>query len=65
VALRGSAASAFGAGFGGSVWALVAEGQAAAFLERWKTDYLSNFPQHQAASEFFFTKAGPGATRLS
>ena len=36
--LGAAAASAFGAGFGGSVWALVPEGAAAEFAGRWARD---------------------------
>jgi galactokinase len=55
------AASAFGAGFGGSVWALVPRNDADAFLIRWRDDYTSRFPQHAARSAFFTTAAGPAA----
>src|SRR5699024_12638852 len=37
--LGAHAASAFGAGFGGSVWALVPEQEAGAFAERWAAHY--------------------------
>lgn len=59
------AASAFGAGFGGSVWALVAERDAADFLERWRKHYRTRFPEHAAAADFFLTRAAAGARRLS
>lgn len=59
-----AAASAFGAGFGGSVWALVRCVDAAAFLDRWRADYVSSFPEHEADSEFFTTRPGPAATAL-
>ena len=62
--LGAAAASAFGAGFGGSVWALVREEGAAEFLERWRADYLSRFPRHAEASEFLLTPAGPPMLRL-
>ena len=55
------AASAFGAGFGGSVWALVRSGEAGAFLARWRSDYLNSFPAHRARSDFFLTTPGPAA----
>lgn len=55
------AASAFGAGFGGSVWALAAREGAGEFLGRWREDYVRAFPQHAARSAFFATAAGPGA----
>jgi len=53
------AASAFGAGFGGSVWALVQEAEAPAFLEQWRSRYLANFPDRLPKAEFFLTSAGP------
>lgn len=57
------AASAFGAGFGGSVWALVTQAEAEAFLATWKAAYLSRFPQHASAA-FFLTQAGPAAFQV-
>jgi galactokinase len=58
------AASAFGAGFGGSVWALVSEGSAESFLDRWREQYLRRFPIYASASQFFVTRAGPPAGRI-
>jgi len=57
------AASAFGAGFGGSVWALVPKQEAQAFLARWAERYREAFSQH-ASSAFFLTAAGPPAESL-
>jgi len=57
------AASAFGAGFGGSVWALISEADAGAFCERWSATYASRFPQTAPKAEFFAT--GPGPALLS
>ncbi len=48
------AASAFGAGFGGSVYALVEKETAENFMEKWKTQYREKFPHLK--SEFFITK---------
>lgn len=59
------AASAFGAGFGGSVWALVDRARAEEFRERWADAYRTEFPVAAAHAEFFVTGAGPAATRLS
>ncbi|MBT5831409.1 MAG: galactokinase [Candidatus Latescibacteria bacterium] len=61
VSLGAAGASAFGAGFGGSVWALVARDSVDAFLGEWKRGYLENFPQHQRLSQFFSTEASVGA----
>jgi galactokinase len=59
------AASAFGAGFGGSVWALLPAERAAAFREAWAADYLTRFPEHQAGARWLITAPGPGALRLA
>ena len=59
------AASAFGAGFGGSVWALVpaaeADAPGGAFNARWQEAYRREFPQHASVAMFFSTAAGPAA----
>ncbi len=52
------ASSAFGAGFGGSVYALVKKSDAEKFLEEWRNEYLKNFSQYIEKSEFFITNAG-------
>lgn len=59
-----AAASAFGAGFGGSVWALVSDGEAEGFVERWRADYLARFPEHGPDARFFTTRAGPPLARI-
>jgi galactokinase len=60
------AASAFGAGFGGSVWALV-DGRdgipAAVFAERWLSAHRKAFP-HRSAATTFVAQPGPPLTRL-
>ena len=55
------AASAFGAGFGGSVWAMIDRSAASQFLEQWRNVYLGAFPQHGEMAEFFIDATGPGA----
>ncbi|HQU92022.1 MAG TPA: galactokinase family protein [Pyrinomonadaceae bacterium] len=50
------AASAFGAGFGGSVYAIVATSDAENFTSEWRAEYLKRFPQHASTSEFFTTR---------
>jgi len=50
------AASAFGAGFGGSVYAIVPIDDAEAFKSKWRAKYLNRFPQHSQSSEFFTTR---------
>ncbi len=59
------AASAFGAGFGGSVWALVSTARATAFRAKWSAAYTTAFPQHASRAQFFSTHAGPPAVILS
>jgi galactokinase len=59
-----AAASAFGAGFGGSVWALVKKADAESFREGWRAEYRKNFPNAAPRSEFFLSGAGPGLMRL-
>ena len=58
------AASAFGAGYGGSVWALVEEAQSQSFLDLWAADYHESFPERSAAAQFFPSNAGPGVVQL-
>lgn len=60
-----AAASAFGAGFGGSVWALVEEGGAVEFLQAWSAAYAGAHPEAAQQSRFFTTQAGPAAFELS
>ena len=55
------AASAFGAGFGGSVWAMFRAEQAAEFLNRWQDHYRNRFPADAEKSAFFASGAGPAA----
>jgi galactokinase len=47
------ASSAFGAGFGGSVYSLVRKSDATNFLQEWKVNYIAKFPHLK--SEFFIT----------
>lgn len=63
--LGATAASAFGAGFGGSVWALVSDSTADEFLNVWRDRYLQRFPQHTDAARFFRTRAGGPAGRVA
>jgi galactokinase len=56
------AASAFGAGFGGSVYAVVAEEQAADFQARWSDRYFSQVPHQRERAQFFETRLGPPLT---
>jgi galactokinase len=63
--LGATSASAFGAGFGGSVWALVKESQAQPFLADWAKVYRAKFSEPAVRSEFFLTAAAPAAFRIS
>jgi galactokinase len=58
------AASAFGAGFGGSVWALVGAAAAAEFQARWTEQYARQFPEAATRAVSFVTRPGPAAIRL-
>ncbi len=62
--LGAAAASAFGAGFGGSVWALVQREAADEFVERWGREYRAAFPTRAPHAQFFITRAGPPLQRL-
>jgi galactokinase len=55
------AASAFGAGFGGSVWALTAVDAAPRFIEAWRAAYLAGHPSMTADASFFVTRPAAGA----
>ncbi|HEY5219077.1 MAG TPA: galactokinase family protein [Gemmatimonadaceae bacterium] len=59
------AASAFGAGFGGSVWAMVREHDADAFAASWSARYHAAFPAAGPEAQVFVTGAGPAAVRLT
>ena len=58
------AASAFGAGFGGSVWALVESGKSAEFIDAWASSYRHRFPERESA-RFFASKCGPAAQEIA
>jgi galactokinase len=59
------AASAFGAGFGGSVYALVRSSEVEGFRRRWADEYRRAFPARARNAIFFVTRAGIRATRVS
>lgn len=58
------AASAFGAGFGGSVWAMVETPRAEEFCQNWAAQYHRRFPEWEEASRFFLARPGPGMIQL-
>ncbi len=53
------AASAFGAGFGGSVWALTPRDEAASFGARWLAAYVERFPGRELATSFVAVPGPP------
>jgi galactokinase len=63
-ALGAAAASAFGGGFGGSVWAIVRSEEADPFRKRWGEAYAEAFPHQTERSRFFATRPGPSVVRL-
>lgn len=63
-ALGAVAASAFGAGFGGSVWALVGTASAGAFIEAWRAAYEAAHPAAAQRAIFFPVEPGPAAFPL-
>ena len=60
--LGAAAASAFGAGFGGSVWALVPTASASAFAESWADAYRRAFPSLAERSAFFPVRPAAAAS---
>lgn len=59
------AASAFGAGYGGSVWALIEEDRSDSFLRAWRREYAEEFPGAADRSTFFSSAAGGAARRIA
>lgn len=60
--LGAAAASAFGAGWGGSAWALVKDAEAEAFLAEWLAAYRKRFTTR--AADGFVSPPSAGARRL-
>jgi galactokinase len=57
------AASSFGAGFGGSVWAAVPAADAQQFGEAWARAYAARMP-HVGMVDWFVARPGPAATEV-
>ena len=57
-------ASAFGAGFGGAVWAMVRTSDAPTFLEAWASRYDSAFPAQTARAQWILTRPGRPAREI-
>ncbi|HMR48784.1 MAG TPA: galactokinase family protein [Arachnia sp.] len=62
--LGAHASSGFGAGFGGSVWALIETDRAEDFAQRWLAAYRREFPEPGARATTLVTRPGPAAHRL-
>ncbi len=56
-------ATSFGAGFGGSVWALVDAGDAAAFARTWMAAYATRHPGRPNVA-WFLARPGPGLVEV-
>jgi galactokinase len=52
------AASAFGAGFGGAVWAMIRASDADAFVARWRSGYVAAYPRREPHTEWLVTRPG-------
>ncbi|MCC6243673.1 MAG: galactokinase [Gemmatimonadaceae bacterium] len=58
------AASAFGAGFGGSVWAMIPSSDADRFMSRWRERYVKQFPHVAHRVQVFQTRPSAPAIEL-
>jgi len=58
-------ASGFGAGFGGSAYAVLPAALAQGFVERWKARYAVRYPERQAEAWFLVTLPVGGLTEIS
>lgn len=58
------AASAFGAGFGGSVWALLPASDAEAFSREWLAEYQRTYPQHAERASVIVSTPQGGAREI-
>jgi galactokinase len=62
--LGAPAASAFGAGFGGSVWAVVPADRADTFLAAWREAYIRAHPLVAARASWLLTRPAPPALEI-
>ena len=60
VRLGAAGASGFGAGFGGSILAVLPAARAGDFMAAWRARYARRFPSFSAEAVFFQTAPGPG-----
>ncbi len=58
--LGASGASGFGAGFGGSIFAVTSADHAEELLIKWRRRYVARYPVRAAESAFFIAQPGPG-----
>ncbi len=58
------AASAFGGGFGGAVWAMVGAEEAERFLAAWRAAYDRAFPNRKSRAKWSVTRAAGAARRV-
>jgi len=58
IELGAHAATAFGAGFGGSVWAMIDAENASTFLADWREKYSQHFVNQSANATFFAMRPG-------
>jgi galactokinase len=65
VASGAHAASAFGAGFGGAVWAICDAESAETIIERWRRAYAGAFPGRAARSEWLRLRPADGLRWLA
>jgi galactokinase len=56
------AASAFGAGFGGAVWAMVRADRANDWLDAWRMAYAAEFPRRAERAQWLVTRPGAPAS---
>jgi galactokinase len=58
------AASAFGAGFGGAVWAIVQQNETEQFMATWRAEYERVFPAKRARAKWALTHPAGAARRV-
>jgi galactokinase len=58
------AASAFGAGFGGAVWAMIPAAESASFLAKWRAAYDEAFPARRSKAKWLATRPAGPARRI-
>jgi galactokinase len=59
------AASAFGAGFGGAVWAMIRASDAEGFVARWRSGYVQHYPRREPHTDWLVTRPAGPARALS